>query len=407
MRIWSRDIGSTNAIAIIIGTVVIVLVLFLVAWGMPIGNLSYFETVIIPNMATSSIPTPPPITHIRTPDPLRAIYITACTASGRKNREKVLSVISGTEINSIVIDIKDYSGTLAYASTSVDVIAGTSSISNISSSNFLPNYGGGCRIIDLPEFIRQLHDIGIYTIARITVFQDPVYSSRNPSVAVKNKDNIDSNWKDVKGLSYVDPGATPYWDYILKISKEAYSIGFDELNFDYIRFPSDGDLSNVYYSWSAGRPKSDVLKEFFLYLREGLAETGVPISADLFGLTTSADGDLGIGQRLEDALMYFDYVSPMVYPSHYAYGFNGYPKPSLKPYEVVKYSMDKAVGKAFMASSTPTKIRPWLQAFDLGAVYTPAMVRTQIQATYDAGLNSYMLWNAGSSYNKEALIQVK
>ncbi|MEK9177658.1 MAG: putative glycoside hydrolase, partial [Patescibacteria group bacterium] len=338
------------------------------------------------NVAAVLKPIPPPITHIRTPDLLRAIYITACTASGKKSREKVLSIMADTEINALVIDIKDYSGTLAYASTSMQ-----------------PNYGGGCRIYDLPRFIQELHEKGIYAIARITVFQDPVYAVRNPSVAVKNKDNTDIVWKDAKGLSYIDPGAPSYWDYIVKVGKEAYSIGFDELNFDYIRFPSDGDLSNVYYPWSAGKPKDEVIRSFFLYLREQLAVVNAPLSADLFGLTTSADGDLGIGQRLEDALAYFDYVSPMVYPSHFAYNFNGHSKPALKPYEIVKYSMDKAVQKALNASSTPAKLRPWLQTFDLGAVYSPAMVRAQIQATYDAGLNSYMLWNAGSVYNKEAL----
>ncbi|MEK7501732.1 MAG: putative glycoside hydrolase [Patescibacteria group bacterium] len=386
MKIWRRDIGSARAIAIIASAFVISLLAITIVWQMPTSSLSYSDISTANNVAAVLKPIPPPITHIRTPDPLRAIYITACTASGKKSREKVLSIMADTEINALVIDIKDYSGTLAYASTSMQ-----------------PNYGGGCRIYDLPQFIQELHEKGIYAIARITVFQDPVYAVRNPSVAVKNKDNTDIVWKDAKGLSYIDPGAPSYWDYIVKVGKEAYSIGFDELNFDYIRFPSDGDLSNVYYPWSAGKPKDEVIRSFFLYLREQLAVVNAPLSADLFGLTTSADGDLGIGQKLEDALAYFDYVSPMVYPSHFAYHFNDYPKPALKPYEVVKYSMDKAVRKALNASSTPSKLRPWLQAFDLGAVYSPAMVRAQIQATYDAGLNSYMLWNAGSVYNKEAL----
>ena len=210
MRIWWRDIGSAHAMAIITGAFVISLLVITTVWRMPIGEISYSDISNVANVATSLKSIPPPITHIRTPEPLRAIYITACTASSRKNRERVLSVVTGTEINAMVIDIKDYSGTLAYASTSIPI-----------------NYGGGCRIIDLPRFIQELHEKGIYAIARITVFQDPVYANQNPSVAVKNKNNTDIVWKDAKGLSYIDPGAPSYWDYIIKIGKEAYSIGFD------------------------------------------------------------------------------------------------------------------------------------------------------------------------------------
>jgi hypothetical protein len=128
------------------------------------------------------------------------------------------------------------------------------------------------------------------------------------------------------------------------------------------------------------------------------------MSADLFGLTTSVTDDLGIGQVLEDAFPYFDYIAPMVYPSHFASGFNGFDKPATKPYEVILISMKKAVERANLASTSPYKLRPWLQDFNLGAKYTPEMVRDQIRATYDSGLNSWMLWNAGSSYQRSALL---
>ena len=130
---------------------------------------------------------------------------------------------------------------------------------------------------------------------------------------------------------------------------------------------------------------------------------GAPLSIDLFGMTTTNTDDLNIGQNLENALKYFDYVSPMVYPSHYPKGFNGYANPAAKPYEIVKFSMNSAVERAVKASTTPLKLRPWLQDFNLGATYDAPMVRAQIQATYDSHLNSWMLWNASNRYTIKAL----
>ncbi|MEK9201846.1 MAG: putative glycoside hydrolase, partial [Patescibacteria group bacterium] len=135
--------------------------------------------------------------------------------------------------------------------------------------------------------------------------------------------------------------------------------------------------------------------------KDHLAGTGVVISADLFGMTTTNTDDLNIGQVLERTLPYFDYIAPMVYPSHYPKTFLGFSNPAEKPYEVIKYSLDSAVTRA---STTPQKIRPWLQDFDLGAVYTKEMVRAQIQATYDAGLTSWMLWDAANTYTRGALL---
>ena len=205
-------------------------------------------------------------------------------------------------------------------------------------------------------------------------------------------------------MAYIDPGARPYWDYVVDMAKESYAIGFDEVNFDYIRFPSDGNLDDMLYMRTASTSKAEVLKGFFSYLHSALASTSIVTSADLFGLTTSAEGDMGIGQILENTLPYFDYIAPMVYPSHFASGFQDFAKPAEHPYEVVNYSMLRAVERTIQASTTPFKLRPWIQAFDLGAVYTPDMVRAQMKATYDAGLDSWMIWNASSSYKKDYLL---
>ena len=129
----------------------------------------------------------------------------------------------------------------------------------------------------------------------------------------------------------------------------------------------------------------------------------MPISVDLFGMTTTNSDDLNIGQILEYAAPYVDYIAPMVYPSHYPKTFQGFANPAEHPYEVVKFAMEKGVEKLIAASSTPSKLRPWLQDFDLGATYDASMVRAQIQATYDAGLTSWMLWDAANRYTRDAL----
>ena len=150
--------------------------------------------------------------------------------------------------------------------------------------------------------------------------------------------------------------------------------------------------------------KREVIRSFFSFLEENLRPTGVFLSADLFGMTTTNKDDLNIGQVLEYALPYFDYIDPMVYPSHYPPNFNGYADPNKYPYEVVKFSMDKAVARAIAASTTPDKLRPWLQDFDYGGNYDIAEVKAQIKATYDSGLDSWMLWSPSNVYTRGALI---
>ncbi len=327
------------------------------------------------------------VTHIKTPDPLKAVYMTSWAAGNQRFRKELFDLVDNTEINAVVIDVKDYSGKISFP------------VEN----PFLVEIGSAeKRIPDIKKFISELHERNVYVIGRISSFQDSYLINIYPDSAVKNK--AGAIWKDYKGVKWLDAGSEKVWEYLVAIGRESYALGFDELNFDYIRYPSDGNMQDIVYPWSGDKPRREVMKSFFAYLRQQFATSSIPISVDLFGLTTSADGDLGIGQSLTDALMYFDYVAPMVYPSHFGKGFIGIPKPAEKPYEVIKYSMDQAILKASTTMANPNKIRPWLQAFDLGAVYTPAMVRAQMQATYDAGLTSWMLWNAGSVYKKDALL---
>lgn len=336
----------------------------------------------------------PPVVHLKTPKPLRAIYMTSCVAGTSNLRKRLVSLIDETELNAVVIDIKDYSGNIAFYT---DVPKLNEAV------------GITCRVADMKEFIAALHEKQIYVIGRITVFQDPFFAKKRVDLAVQ-KESDKTIWKDHKGISYIDAGAKEYWDYIVLLSKKSYEIGFDELNFDYVRFPSDGNMRDIYYPLSEERViadsnfgKASVLKEFFSYLHLALKETGAVLSADLFGMSTTNTDDLNIGQVIEFAEPYFDYIAPMVYPSHYPKGFNGYQNVNAYPYEIVNFSMNRAALRLLAASSTPEKLRPWLQDFDYPVPYTADMVRTQIQAVYDAGLDSWMLWDPSNIYTREAL----
>lgn len=350
------------------------------------------------------------------PQTIKAIYATSWSVSSQKKFNYLIKLIKETELNAIVIDIKDYSGYITY---------------DINLPEIEKYKAKEIKISKINSVIKQLHDEGIYAIARITIFQDPILAKARPDLAVHSRNKCQlSNvscqmssstlWLDHKGLAWMDPAAREVWDYNIAIAKDAASRGFDEINFDYIRFPSDGDLNNMKFQfWNEKISKRETIKEFFKYLREQLLD--VKISADLFGLTTINNNDLGIGQTIEDAYEYFDYVAPMVYPSHYAKMFLGYKNPAQYPYEVVKYSMDRAINKLVVynqknitASSTNTlnsKLRPWLQDFDLGADYNAEKIRKQIQAVYDAAsstpelINGFMLWDPKNIYTKEVLSQ--
>jgi len=336
------------------------------------------------------------VTHVSTPEAVKGIYMTACVAGTPSFRKKLVNLVDETELNSIVIDIKDYTGTISFKTNNPELI---------------DIKGSGCRAPDMKEFVGLLHEKNIYVIGRITVFQDPYFTKKRPDLAVKKESDKTITWKDYKGISFIDAGAKEFWDYIVELSKESYAIGFDELNYDYIRFPSDGDMYDIYYPFSEdivladpSYGKAGVIRDFSKHLYDELTDTGAILSADLFGMTMTNPDDLNIGQVLEYVEPYFNYIAPMVYPSHYPRGFNGYQNVNEYPYEIVKFSMDRGSERLVVASSTPSKLRPWLQDNDYPVHYTPEMVRTQIQATYDAGLTSWMLWDAANTYTREALL---
>lgn len=374
----------------------------------------------------------PVVQHVPLPPQVKAIYMTSCVAGTPSFREKLVRLIEDTEINSVIIDVKDYSGTISFPPVS---------------PAWQPAWANArCGTADMKDFIAQLHKKDIFVIARITVFQDPFYAERHPELAVA-KASDGSVWHDHKGLSFIDVGARPYWDHILELSVNAYNIGFDELNFDYVRYPSDGNMQDIAFPNSLrgeyGADKQANLEAFFKYLNErlddetlftavrhentGRASSTPWTSVDLFGMTTTNFDDLSIGQVQDRAAPYFDFVAPMVYPSHYPKTFLGLGNPNDYPYKVVNYAMQAGVNRmrasttpmqgflhTRLSTSTPAvyakpvygadRLRTWIQDFDYGGDYDAADVRAQIQASYDAGVMSWMIWAPSNIYTREALL---
>ncbi len=336
---------------------------------------------------------------------VKAVYATSWSAGSKAKSDYLINLINETELNAVVIDIKDYSGYLAYR-TDLELPKRYEAVE--------------LRIPKLNVLLGRLHGEGIYAIARISVFQDGRLASARPDLAITSS-STGAVWTDRKGLAWVDPASHEVWEYNAAVAREAFNRGFDEVNFDYIRFPSDGDMRNLSYPAWDGQARASVLGAFWTYLRSEFP--GKQISADLFGLTTVDFGDLGIGQRFQFALPHFDHIAPMVYPSHYASGVFGFANPAEHPYEIVKRSLEGAVGqiKAYQAahasttspaasSEIPTaKLRPWLQDFNLGATYTAEMVHDQIRAVAEVASSSpelvsgWMLWNPANVYTKGAL----
>ncbi|MBI4128664.1 MAG: GTP-binding protein [Parcubacteria group bacterium] len=325
--------------------------------------------------------------RLEKPDPIiaKGLYLTAASAARKAKREEIIDLINRTELNAVVIDIKDFSGSVLYDSkialvdslkTDRDVLKNIHSV--------------------LADFKRN----GIYVIARQTVFQDPALVQAKPEWAIKTADG--ALWRDYKGLSWVDPTNREVWNYNMVIAREAAQLGFDEINFDYVRFPSDGDISTARYGNLVGS-KAETMAAFYAYVHTQLRNRPVYTSLDLFGLVLELHNfDLNIGQTLKSAVNTVDYIYPMTYPSHYPKGHLSFINPADRPYEVIKNGLARA--QPILAGSS-TKLRPWLQAFNLGAIYDAKKIRDEIQAAEEASSTAgWMIWNASNEYTDQGLL---
>jgi len=317
-------------------------------------------------------------------NPIKGVYLTAYSAGSEKKMAEIIDLIDRTELNAVVIDIKDYTGKVLYDSE-VELANELGLENNITG--------------DLKELIVSLHEHNIYAIARQTVFQDPILARKKPEWALKNING--GLWYDYKGLAWVDPSIREVWDYNLAITKEAITMGFDEINFDYVRFPSDGPMSALKYN-NGDLEKYEVMGQFYEYLDEELDKYPVKISLDLFGFVMEKTGedDMNIGQRLEDALDEVNAICPMMYPSHYPSGHLGLANPADYPGLVIENGMKKG---AHLFENRKAVLRPWLQAFNLGAVYDAVKIREQIDMTEKYTDGGWMLWNAANRYTEAGL----
>lgn len=332
-------------------------------------------------------PVVPANARVAKPHAVRGLYLNAWAAGSVKKLDKLLDIADRTEINTFVIDVKE-GGEISYP-TAVRLAA---------------EAGADRKYIrDVQGMLAKLKARGVYPIARIVVFKDEVLAKAKPEWAIQKADG--TIWKDNHGNLWVDSFNKDVWDYNIAIAREAIELGFSEVQWDYVRFPDvpRSYMRTAVWPARAGRQKEDAIREFLNYSREQLADLRAPVTADVFGLTTTAKDDMGIGQLWEKMVDATDVLLPMVYPSHYARGSYGIAHPNARPYEVIRTSLRHAVRRTEGVANAAS-IRPWLQDFTLGRPrYGPAHVRAQISAVYDAGLEEWVLWNAGSNYTLEAL----
>jgi hypothetical protein len=323
--------------------------------------------------------------HITTPsDGVRALYMSSWIAGSKSLRAPIVDLIDTTGLNALVIDLKDVTGRVSYDSQHPDVLAFGDVVHN--------------RISDFPDFIDELHEKDIYVIGRIAVFQDDFSPQYHPNLAVQKKSG--GLWSDRRNLEWFDASSQEVWRYIVAIAEDAYSLGIDEINLDYVRFPSDGNTQDILLPITQDQNQAEALEKFFIYINEELRfRRGIPVSADVFGIITTTNHDVGIGQIFENIAPHVDAIAPMIYPSHYPKNFRGYANPADVPYEIITIATQGAIHKFNELGMDATKhLRPWIQDFNLGATYDAAKVTAQMQALYDLGITSFFVWDPANTY---------
>ena len=330
--------------------------------------------------------------HTDLPDEVRGIYWTAVTAGSESHREYLLNFMLEAGLNSVVIDLKLDNGQIGF-------VPETESLQEFVQSNPV--------IDDFDEMLAWLGENEIYRIARVAVMRDGAYASLRPDAALRWPSG--SIWQDSIGSLWIDPAYKEAWDYNLDLAQEAYDRGFDEIQFDYVRFASDGNISSIRYPVydSSIESKNEVMARFFKYVGGTLQDKGVPVSFDIFGMPCHSNTGFNIGQRLTDVYPYADFISPMVYPSHYQWNFRGLGNPAENPYSIVSMSLTEGAELLETESMIPIteskyKFRPWLQDFDIGAIYDSYKIQEQIRATRDAGGSGWIMWNARNVYEEAA-----
>lgn len=374
------------------------------------------------------------VSHIKKPEKLRTVYFSSYGASRQDRLDQLFYLVENTEVNSVVIDVKETNGEVYFK------------IPTDGFGKIKPEFD---KILRNPkDLIKKLHEKGIYVIGRVVLFKDRNLVKRRPDLAVKKSDKV-TVWEDYRGKTWVDSGSREVWEYNLEISKQAYLIGFDEINLDYVRFPSDGPISDIFFPFSQEEINNDVkwgkariMENFYEFFTKSLKKEfpEIQISASIFGQAAISHNDVSIGQVLASTLLYFDTVSPMAYPSHFNKDFGNFPDgPDNHPFEVIDKTLisankkiDNMNEKIVLAQKNNEKVeirdgfysnlskeevlnlekidykkvRLWLQAFTCtwcnnSISYNKEEIWKQEDAIYKNSGDSWMLWNASSRYSND------
>lgn len=328
----------------------------------------------------------------RTPTRVKGIYVTSDAVKNRM--DYILKLIDETELNTVVIDIKDDDGRITYAMT----------------GELIDRFGTARSFIpDIEKFIRTMKEHDVYLIARVVTFKDPLLVRTKPELGLHLSDG--SVYKDYKGLGWLNPTEQEVLDYYVEIAQNIADIGFDEINFDYVRFPTEGKISELVYG-DGEMTKIEAVSAAVKYMCEKIKPMGIFVSADLFGaVIRSAVDQRIVGQDYQELALYLDYICPMIYPSHYSDGYYGIAHPDTEPYKMIYAALSDSnkVLSGIPDYRKRAEVRPWLQDFTASYLrhyikYGPKQVREEIEATYDSGHSSWLLWNAAVNYTAGALM---
>jgi hypothetical protein len=314
------------------------------------------------------------------PAEIRGVHVTMALASVPGKIDEYLS-LTKHGLNTLELDVKDENGEVGFRKPKVALAREVDAAKDY---------------YDPVEVAQKAHAAGVYLIGRIVCFEDPTLTQGAPGYAIRTTSG--GVWTTVAGLGWANPYDKRVWDYNVQLGIAAAKAGFDEIQFDYVRFPTDGDLSAAVFPRKTKESKTAVITSFAKYAGERLKPLGVRVSADVFGL--SATRNMGIGQRPKQLGQYLDTIYPMVYPSHFGPGEYNLPDPNAQPGRTVGLALrdfDRQL------TGLDTRLVPWLQDFSLGRTYRLADVQDQIEAARDAGAEGYLLWNAAGLYTRGAL----
>lgn len=314
-----------------------------------------------------------------------ALYLSFWGVGTRSLRETVLGLSGRTPVNAVVIDVKGDLGYICFRT-------GVPLASEIGAQKITT-------VPDMPALLDRLHKQGIYAIARIVVFKDNILAAARPNLAVRQNGKV---FKDHQGLAWCDPFSEEVRAYNINLAIAAAKAGFDEIQFDYVRFPDAKGVEFSQPSTDESRPKA--IGQFLHEAREQLIPYNVFLAADVFGYICWNKGDTGIGQRIEELGDVLDYISPMLYPSGFMYGIPNYRDPVKHSYEIVRLSLDRARERTKL---DPVRFRPWLQAFADYAFdkrqFGEQEIQAQIRAAQSFGADGWLLWNPRNAYSADAI----